>query len=69
MKAKFLQEFAKANACEEDESIELKDLPSGWDSLSYLVTVGIYEELGVRVDEQKMKECQTVGDLVKLLEA
>jgi acyl carrier protein len=51
-----------------EESDRLQDL-EGWDSIGALSVIALVDEtFGVTLDVEKLWECQTVGDLVRLVQ-
>lgn len=60
-----LEFILETEAGELNEDTRLLDL-SGWDSTSHLGMIALLDRLGIRGDIEKIRNSQTVADLIRL---
>jgi len=68
-RVELLEEINEALQRDEDISYEMKleDIEE-WDSLANISMISLYDQLfGIIVTADKLKECQTVNDLIELV--
>ena len=66
----FVEKFADELDLEELPSLDssLEDL--GWDSLAIITSIAIFDEVfGTTLDVEKLKNCKTLKDILKLSES
>lgn len=67
-KAEFIKELATVMMVSEDElqpATELRQFES-WDSTCVINLIVALDEKGIKVDEEKLPDCQTVKDIMDL---
>lgn len=69
--AKFIKELADILEIQDQEISETIFLRTGnWDSLAILSTISLIDELyNVTVPGNQLRECSTIGDIVRLVQA